>query len=466
VPPAEDLRQQTGPLLAVRLEERDLRTRVGNERPRSRLALVALALGTTILVAACGGGSSTSGSSASSNGGPISKCGLGSGKKATGTPIKLGAIVTKQPGTDFTPITGMAQAYFNCVNDNGGINGRPVQYVVDQEQTDPQQVAADAVDLIQNQKVLAMIGGTSLIDCPVNHAYYEAQGFYPIVAGVPKECFFTSNIAAVNMGPEYSTEGAAQFVVSKNPKAVVVDGANVPDGQFEIQFAIDYSKSKGIHTTSHLTNVPITDASGIALRDVQEAGQGGAVVLNFTPPEGLKILQAAEQQGLINKVQWAWSTPGNDASVAQALSSAWNGTKLGVNAELNLTTANAPDSALYRKVDQQYAPGIPLGSFSQMGFVAADIATKTLLGLSDAQLTQQGVNAALRNVKNFKTDILCKPWYFGQAPYHVPNNTDRTVSPNNHVMTQTQGCFAIAPLPTNNLTAVRQAEQQQGLNTA
>jgi branched-chain amino acid transport system substrate-binding protein len=443
-----------------------MRTREGRDRPRSGEVLMALAVGVAFLVAACGGNGGGAGSSTSNGGGPTSKCGLGNGKKATGAPVKLGAIVTKQPGTDFTPITGMAQAFFSCVNDNGGINGRPIQYVVDQEQTDPQQVAADAVDLIQNQKVLAMVGSTSLIDCTVNHAYYEAQGFFAIVAGVPKECFFTPNIAAVNMGPEYSTEGAAQFVVSKNPKAVVVDGANVPDGQFEIQFAIDYSKSKGIRTTSHLTNVPITDAAGIALRDVQEAGQGGAVVLNFTPPEGLKILQAAEQQGLINKVQWAWSTPGNDASVAQALSPAWNGTKLGVNAELNLTSANAPDSALYRQVDQKYAPSIALGSFGQMGFVAADIATKTLLGLSDAQLTQQGVNAAIRGVKNFKTDILCRPWYFGEAQYHVPNNTDRTVSPNNHAMTQTQGCFEIAPLPTNNLAAIRQAEKQQGLNTA
>lgn len=67
----------------------------------------------------------------------------------------------------------MAQAFFSCVNDNGGINGRPIQYIVDQEQTDPQQVAADAVDLIQNQKVLALVGSTSLLDCTVNHTYYE-----------------------------------------------------------------------------------------------------------------------------------------------------------------------------------------------------------------------------------------------------------------------------------------------------
>jgi hypothetical protein len=55
-----------------------------------------------------------------------SKCGLGNGEKATGEPIKLGAINTKQPGTDFTEIARAAEAYFNCVNDNGGIDGRPI----------------------------------------------------------------------------------------------------------------------------------------------------------------------------------------------------------------------------------------------------------------------------------------------------------------------------------------------------
>src|SRR5256885_2115349 len=80
------------------------------------------------------------------------QCGMGTGQKASGTPIKLGAIVTKQPGTDFTGITGIAQAYFNCVNDNGGINGRPIQYVVAEEQTNPQQVAALAAKLIQDDQ--------------------------------------------------------------------------------------------------------------------------------------------------------------------------------------------------------------------------------------------------------------------------------------------------------------------------
>ncbi len=377
---------------------------VGLRRSRSSVGFAALASCLLTLVAACGGNGSTGGGTASTSSATASKCGLGNGKKASGDPITLGAIVTKQPGTDFTGITGMAQAYFSCVNDNGGINGRPIKYIAETEQTNPQQVAALASKLIDDDKVLAIVGSTSLVDCPVNHAFYEQKGF---------------NVTKAN-------------------------GISAKDGDLE--------------------TVPIADANAIALKLVQLAGDGGGVVINYTPPEGLKILQAAEQQGLINRVKWAWSTPGNDASVVQALGTAWNG-KLGVNAELALVDSTGPDNELYQKITKQYAPSIPLGSFGQMGFVAADIITQTLLKLPADQLTQTGVNAAIRQIKDFKTDVLCKPWYFGDLPNHVPNNSDRTVVPQNHTFVQKEDCFDIAAIAgANPLDAVRQAEKAQGLN--
>ena len=50
-----------------------------------------------------------------------SVCGAGTGKKATGRPIKIGGIGMLIPGVDFTTIGNVAKAYFDCVNDNGGI---------------------------------------------------------------------------------------------------------------------------------------------------------------------------------------------------------------------------------------------------------------------------------------------------------------------------------------------------------
>ena len=107
---------------------------------RVRLGLVLVAvLGMMVLVgcgssssssssAAAGGGSSSSSSSASSSASgsvDTSKCGPKPGVKATGTPINIGTIDTKQPGTDFSDGPNMINAYFACVNANGGVNEFP-----------------------------------------------------------------------------------------------------------------------------------------------------------------------------------------------------------------------------------------------------------------------------------------------------------------------------------------------------
>src|SRR5579875_1543177 len=82
-----------------------------------------------------------------------SQCGPKPGVKATGSPIALGAIVTNQPGTSFTDIANMAKAYFTCVNDNGGVNGHPIKYYIETEQTNPAQIAGEAKQLVQSDHV-------------------------------------------------------------------------------------------------------------------------------------------------------------------------------------------------------------------------------------------------------------------------------------------------------------------------
>jgi branched-chain amino acid transport system substrate-binding protein len=442
---------------------------LGSRRIRSALALAVAMMALSVSVAACGGGdngASSSGSSSAASSTPTgdqsqtaaSKCGLGNGKKATGTPIKLGAIATKQPGTDFTDIPNMARAYFDCVNDNGGINGRPIDYTIETEQTDPGQVASLARKLVQSEKVLGIVGNTSIIECAVNHKYYEQQGYYVIDSGIAPECYSTPNSAAVNMGPRYSVDGATQYLIRQRVKKLVLDQSNVPGTGYIAGGFLLIAKDAKIPTKSLKDNVPIQDANSIALKLVQAAGPDGGVVLNFTPPEALKILQAAQRLGLQNRVKWACSTPCNTDFLADALGSAWDG-KLGVNAELNLIDADGPDSQLYRDVQKKYAPKLPLGSFSQMGFVEARIAVDALLKVK-GEFTAKTVNTAFKNVRNFKTDILCKPWYYGDAPLHIPNNTDRTTTPQGGKMVQKEDCFPISDVDPA-IAQVRKIESGQ-----
>jgi branched-chain amino acid transport system substrate-binding protein len=435
--------------------------------PRQLAAVVALLAGLALFAAACGDSNddSSGGSAAKETAtpakaaGPAAKCGLGNGQKATGEPIKIGSLATKQPGTDFSEIPRTTEAYFKCVNDNGGINGRPVQMVLETEQTDPGQAASLAKKLIETEKVVGIVGNTSLIECAVNHKYYESKGFYVIGSGIAPECYSTSNFAAVNMGPRYSVDGAAQYLLREKVSKIVLVQANVPGTGYIAEGFQLIAKDAGTPTQDIHENVPIQDANSIALKAVQAAGDGGGVLLNFTPPEALKILQAASQQGLQDRVKWACSTPCNTDFLADALGPQWND-KLGVNAELNLTNATDPDSTLYRDVLKKYAPKIPPGSFSQMGFVEGAIATTAMLGIK-GDITAESVNEAFKNVKDFKTGILCKPWYYGDAPLHIPNNVDRTTTPKDGVMVEKEACFPISDVDPP-IKQVREIEAKGG----
>ena len=151
-----------------------------------------------------------------------SVCGAGTGKKATGKPIKLGGIAMLIPGVDFTTIGKVANAYFKCVNDNGGINGRPISYTLYNEQLDPTQQASLAKKLIESDKVVGIVGNTSFTECGTNWKYYKSKGFTVIGAGVQAECFGTPTFVETNMGPRYSNIGAAQALVQRGAKSLVI----------------------------------------------------------------------------------------------------------------------------------------------------------------------------------------------------------------------------------------------------
>jgi branched-chain amino acid transport system substrate-binding protein len=449
-----------------------VRTFFGWDRWRPALALLVLVAGLSVVVAACGssnndkttsgGGGGGASSTASKAAADVTKCGTKPGTKATGSPIKVGAIVTKQPGTDFTDGATMAQAYFTCVNENGGINGHPISYKVYTEQTNPSQIAGYAHKLIQTDKAVAIVGGFSLIECAVDHKYWESLGIYELDAGIAAECWGTSNSAAPNMGPRYSSDGALQAVVRAGAKKIAFDQSNVPGTGYIAAGPAAVAKSLNVPITQFKDNVPIQDANSIALKLVQAAGTDGGVVLNFTPPEALKILQAAQQQGLQDRVKaWGCSTPCNTDFVAKALGQQWDG-KLLVNAELNVTDADGPQSQLYRAVFEKYGQKVTggLGSFSQMGFTMAQQLVMALQAVKGDSYTIKTVNEAIKNIKGFKTDILCRPWYYGEAPLHLPNNVDWTTTPKNGKMVIKEDCFEISAADPA-IAEVRKIEKDQ-----
>jgi branched-chain amino acid transport system substrate-binding protein len=428
--------------------------RMREHAPGTRAA-VALAAAIGMLAAGCSSTSSSSGSpgsspaaTSSSAGTTVStsQCGAKPGVKATGTPIPLGGIVTNQPGTSFTDIANMASAYFACVNDNGGINGHPIKYYIATEQTNPAQIAADARQLVQTDHVVGIVGNTSILECTINHSYWEKLGFQIVDSGIAPECYSTPSSAAVNMGPRYSSDGAVQYALSQHVSKVVFDQSNVPGTGYIGAGPAALAAAAHVPIVQLTENVPISDANSVAIKEVNDAGPNGAVVLNFTPPEALVILQAAQKLGLENRVKlWGCSTPCDTDFLASALGPKWNN-KLFVNAEMTpATTTNTSTIKLYKAILQQYGKSVSggVGSFSEFGFAEAEIVVHALQAVNGAY-TVQSVNAAIKAVQGFNTGMLCQLWSYGSYPMHIPNNEDYTVTPANGKMVVAQGCTQIS----------------------
>src|SRR6476660_9327457 len=85
------------------------------------------------------------------------KCGLNNGTKASGQPIKVGAVVGQTGPDDFSASAKAAKAYFACVNANGGINGRPIEYLIQDDQWNPEVAGQVATKLVKDEKVVALV---------------------------------------------------------------------------------------------------------------------------------------------------------------------------------------------------------------------------------------------------------------------------------------------------------------------
>jgi branched-chain amino acid transport system substrate-binding protein len=418
-----------------------------------------------LLIAACGSSSSSSSAASSStsstaassatssttasataSSSSTSSCGPKPGVKATGTPINIGTIDTKQPGTDFSDGPNMINAYFTCVDDNGGVNGHPLKLFVFYDQSQPSQITAAAHSLIQTDHVVGIVGVFDLLECTLDQSYWQSLGIYEMGAGIAPECWSTPHSAAVNMGPRYSSDGAVQYGLTQHPSKIVFDQSNVPGTGYIAAGPAALAKAAGVPITELTSNVPIQDADSVALNLVDDAGSNGWVVLNFTPPEALVILQAAQKLGLEDRVKgWGCSTPCNTDFLAKALGPKWNH-KLFVNAELtDPDDHNGPEMQLYKAILAQYGQAVAggIGSFSQMGFVLAEFATKALDGVT-GPYTTASVNAAFKGITNYKSEMLCQPWTYGSYPLHIPNNSDFTTTPDNGKMITAQGCTPIS----------------------
>jgi branched-chain amino acid transport system substrate-binding protein len=356
-------------------------------------------------------------------------CGANTGKPADGAPIKVGGIHGNAAPGDFSASTTAAKAYFDCVNANGGIGGRPIQYLVENDQWNPELAAQAASKLLKDEKVVAIVGNGSFVEMAVNAPTYRSENIMAMASACAvSECFESSNIVSTNEGPLASSVGAAQYAVEEmGATNISCIGLAIPNvGNYSCGGVSDYMKSKDKVGSMVLLNPATPDVNSGLL----EAIASGADTVLVNLPAGLAIafLKAAEEQGLGDKYKWISSTPLYDRTVPEALGAYWDG-KMFVNAELTPWDNGGPDATNWLAVMDAHAPKeAARDTFSQSGFLSAKFFVDTIMAMDPATLDDRAaVTTAIKGIKGYKSDLLCGPYYVGEADRHMPNHAGTMV---------------------------------------
>lgn len=389
-------------------------------------------------------------------------CGDNSGKPATGEPIVIGAITGKTGPDDFSNSTKAAKAYFDCLNANGGIKGRPVKYIVEDDQWSPEIAAQLANKLVNDDKAVLLVGNSSYVECGANAEFYKKSGILAIAGvGVPRECFFSPNIAPINAGPRVSMLGAVGYALdSKNAKSVVCIGPNIPNvGTWSCDGVIALAKARGLRAETIMMDPGSADATSVVLQAA--SSKPDVIVLGLSKGVTVPLLTAAEEQGLNESITFVSAASAYDLSVPGTIGPGWDG-RFFVNMEFNDLEATTPDNQNWLAVMDAYGQkSDPRDTFAQAGYLAARIAEQALNTLDPSNVNRETVTNAVRTMKGFKSDIFCAPWYFGDgATRHNANSTTRMAVSEGGKWKVIAGCVAS---PDPELKDVRDFEKSAGL---
>lgn len=429
-----------------------------------RAALAVAATIPLMALAACGG---SSGNNTDDDVGDLAKedtaikCGMGNGELATGQPIKVRALATASGGIDFSSAPRSAQAFFKCVNANGGINGRPVDYAYEDDALNQQKASQIASRFAEDASIVALAGDATFIGCGAANPIYAKANLYSITGtGVPQSCFESSNIAPVNAGPRISAVATVQYLNKQGDAGAVAQVSNkVPGVGDWLQAGVaDYAQANGVKVVKSILHDPVSlDANSIVL-DVKNA-KPTAVILQDPGPLSAAIMKAAATQGLEDDFVWSCLTSCYDASFPKQVGAKWEG--FIANSELQLVDAQTPDNLLWRTVLQKYGKDKdPRDTFGQSGFLAAKILTDTLLDLDPENITRDTVSEAIVGIKNYESDILCAPWYYGEADQHNANHTTRMAVIEGGKFVELEGC---TPAEDPALAPILEQEESEGL---
>jgi ABC-type branched-subunit amino acid transport system substrate-binding protein len=330
--------------------------------------------------------------------------------------IVLGSFLPLQSGlaAGATQMKEGTEAYFRYINDQGGVHGRRIEWIVENDSYNPQQTVAVVKKLVDRDEVFAIVSTLGTVTNLAVLPFLKQRGV-PIInpAGghldlnKPKD----KNVFGILPLSSEIGESMADYALGKlGAKRVAIFFQNDQFGKDQRDGAVEYLKKKGMTPVAEASYVPSdvdVSAQVVALRQANP----DAVILGVIPKHGSLFMIEAQKLG------WKPKVVGHNTMADPVVVDLAGGALEGiyVNLMTAVDTMDRPQVKLANEILARYSPKTKPGYYPYLGMAGAVVFVE---GARKAgkDLTRAKLIKALEDSKRIETGLV--PPLQWSAKYH------------------------------------------------
>jgi ABC-type branched-subunit amino acid transport system substrate-binding protein len=325
----------------------------------------------------------------------------------TSDKVVLGSFLPLQSGlaAGATQMKEGCDAYFKSVNDAGGVNGRKLEWIVENDSYNPQQTAAVVKKLVDRDGVFAIV---STLGTVTNLAVlpFLAQRGVPIVNPAGGHMLLNKptdkNVFGILPLSSEIGESMADFAVTKlGAKRIAIFFQNDQFGKDQRDGAVEALKKRGLQPAAEASYVPSDvdiSAQVVALKQANP----DAVILGIIPKHAALFVKEAQRLG------WKPKIVGHNTVADPVVLDLAGGEALeGVYVNL-MTAVDSMDTPAVKKANEvlaRYYPQTKPGYYPYLGMAGGIIIVEAMKRAGN-DLTRAKLISALESLGHFAPGVV------------------------------------------------------------
>jgi branched-chain amino acid transport system substrate-binding protein len=331
--------------------------------------------------------------------------------------ILLGSFLPLQSGlaAGATQMKEGCDAYFRHINEAGGVTGRKIEWIVENDSYNPQQTAAVVKKLVDRDEIFALVSTLGTVTA-VAVLPFLAQRKVPVVnpAGGHKLLNEPTDKNVFGILPMSSDIGAsmADFAVTKlGAKRVAIFFQNDQFGKDQRDGAVEALKKRNMTPVAEASYVP-SDVDVSAQTISLKQADPDVVILGVIPKHGALFAKEAQRLGWKPKMV-GHNTVADPVILSLAGPEALEG--IYVNLMTAVPTMDTPAVKQANEILAKYYPQTKPGYYPYLGMAGGIIIVEAMKRCG-SDLTRDKLISALEGLGHFEPGVL--PPIDWSASYH------------------------------------------------